>query len=72
MHDLPTLLDALDPEAELVQRHLWLIALFVWLRGDCTSVAATMTRIEQFLATVQARPDTGLRLQAWLLAPTEN
>ena len=65
MHNLPRLLDTLDPEAELVRRHLWLIALFAWLRGDCTSVADAIARIEQFLDAVRASPDTGLRLQTW-------
>ncbi len=65
MHKLAKLLHALDPEAELVQRHLWLIALFVWLRGDCTSVEATMARIEQFLDAMRTSPATALRLQAW-------
>src|SRR5665647_813676 len=63
--DLPELLDALNPQAELVQRHLWLIALFDWLRGDCRSVAASVARIELLLDAVQARPELATRLQAW-------
>jgi len=65
LHDLPELLAALDPQAELVYRHLWLIALFEWLRGDCSSVPASIARIELLLDAVQARPDTQTRLQAW-------
>jgi site-specific recombinase len=65
LHDLPELLAALDPQAELVYRHLWLIALFEWLRGDVRSVAASIARIELLLDAVQARPDTQARLQAW-------
>ena len=57
LHDLPELLEALDPRAELVVRHLWLIALFDWLRGDCSSVAASIARIELLLDAVQARPE---------------
>lgn len=64
-HDLPELLAALDPQAELVQRHLWLIALFEWLRGDCRSVPASIARIQLLLDAAHARPDTRARLQAW-------
>ena len=63
--DLPELLGALNPQAELVQRHLWLIALFDWLRGDCRSVPASVARIELLLDAVQARPETQMRLQVW-------
>ncbi len=65
MHNLPDLLNALNPEAELVQRHLWLIALFEWLRGDCSSVPATIARVQLFLDALQTRPDSQMRLQAW-------
>ena len=64
-HDLPELLDSLNPQAELVQRHLWLIALFEWLRGDCRSVPTTLARIQLLLDAVQARPELQARLQAW-------
>lgn len=64
-HDLPELLDALNPQAELVQRHLWLIALFEWLRGDCRSVPASLARIQLLLDAVQARPELQARLQTW-------
>ena len=65
MRHLPDLLDSLDPQADLVQRHLWLIALFEWLRGDCRSVPASLARLGLFLDAVQARPDILVRLQAW-------
>lgn len=64
-HDLPELLEALDPQAELVQRHLWLIALFAWLRGDCRSVPASIARLQLLLDAVQARPELPARWQAW-------
>ncbi|MFZ4479604.1 MAG: recombinase, partial [Rhodoferax sp.] len=63
--DLSDLLNALDPQAELVQRHLWLIALFDWLRGDCSSVTSTIARLSLLLDAMQVRPQTRLRLQAW-------
>jgi site-specific recombinase len=64
-HDLSTLLAALDSQAALVQRHLWLIALFEWLRADSHSVAATLARLQLFLDAVQARPEVEQRLRAW-------
>lgn len=32
--ELGALLDAVNPDADLVHRHLWLIALFNWIRGS--------------------------------------
>jgi site-specific recombinase len=64
-HDLPELLEALNPQAELVQRHLWLIALFEWLRGDCRSVPASIARVGLFLDAVQARPELMARVRVW-------
>lgn len=63
--DLSELLAALDPQAEMVQRHLWLIALFEWLRGDCRSVPASVARVQLLLDAVQARPELQARWQAW-------
>jgi site-specific recombinase len=63
--DLPELLAALDPQADLVDRHLWLIALFAWLRGDCQSVPASLARLALLLDAVQVRPETRMRLRAW-------
>ena len=65
MPDLAELLDDLDPQAELVERHLWLIALVGWLRGDARSVPATLARLDLLLDALQARPEATLRLQAW-------
>lgn len=65
MRDLPDLLETLDPQAELVQRHLWLIALFEWIRGDCQSVPAALARVQLLLDALQVRLDTRTRLQAW-------
>ena len=65
LNDLSGLLDALDPQAALVQRHLWLIAFFEWVRGDRMSAAASVARIALFLDAVEARPDMAERVQAW-------
>ena len=64
-HDLPELLDSLNPQAELVQRHLWLISLFEWLRGDVQSVPSVLGRFTLFLDAVDARPEMKARVQAW-------
>ena len=71
MPDSTDLLEALDPRAELVQRHLWLIALFKWLRGDGRSVPAAVARLQLLLDAAQARPEIRSRLQAWWQALVE-
>jgi site-specific recombinase len=64
-HDLSEILDALDAGAPLVQRHLWLISFCEWLRGDCTSVRATLARLTLFLNNIEARPELTTRTQDW-------
>ncbi len=39
--DTTALLEALDPDAPLAQRHLWLIGTLDWLRGPQPDVRAT-------------------------------
>lgn len=63
--DLPSLLSALDPAADLAHRHLWLIRLLDWVRGQGDSAPAAAARVQLFLDAVQARPDIQQRLQAW-------
>ena len=63
--DLSGLLDALDPQAALVHRHLWLIAFVDWVRGDCMSSAGSVARIALFLDAVEARPGMAQRVQVW-------
>ncbi len=64
-HELPDLLDRLDPAATLVSRHLWLIDFFDWLRGDQVSPQASIERIKLFLDALTARPGMHERVQAW-------
>ncbi len=64
------LLDTLDPQAPLAQRHLWLIALLDWVRGDRVSPQAAASRVTLFLDALQAQPDAQERLQQWWLALT--
>ncbi len=63
--DLSTLLDSLDPEAASVQRHLWLIRWAAWVRGDCTSVDTSLSRIGLFLDALAQRPQTRALMQRW-------
>ncbi|MES1978697.1 MAG: site-specific recombinase [Pseudomonadota bacterium] len=65
MRDLRTLLNALDPNAGLAQRHIWLISVFEWIRGDESSVPACISRLQTFITTVQAQPEVEARLKAW-------
>lgn len=65
MRDLNQLLDAIDPAAPLAERHLWLIALLDWVRGDRTSTEAAVSRVRLFLDALQARPDLEERLRQW-------
>jgi site-specific recombinase len=54
---LTRLLETLDPQAPLAQRHLWLIAVLDWVRGDRASPQAAASRVTLLLDAVQARPD---------------
>ena len=65
MKDLRSLLAALDPDAHLAARHIWLIALFDWLRSDESSVDGTLTRLQAFMDAVQAQHELEARLKAW-------
>jgi len=65
--DLAELLDALDPQADLAHRHLWLIQLLAWVRGRHASVPHAVARVNLLLDTLQQRPEARARLQAWWL-----
>lgn len=66
MTDLNTLLDALDADAPLAQRHLWLIGLLRWLRGARRSPAqAADGRVRLLLDALDARPERRQELQRW-------
>ena len=65
MKDLRALLDELYPDADLAGRHVWLIQLFEWIRGDESSVSASVSRLETFMTFVEAQPELVTRLQAW-------
>ena len=68
MTDLRALLVTLDPQAPLATRHVWLIELFAWLRGDESSAPACASRLQSFIVAVQAQPELEAKLKAWWLA----
>ena len=55
--ELVHLLDTLDPDAPLAQRHLWLIELLRWVRGDTNDVQTSVARVRLLLDAAQARPE---------------
>jgi len=62
---LPALLEAMDPDADAVHRHLWLIALFDWIQDEGHAGADALARMGAFLDAVEASPETTVRLQVW-------
>lgn len=65
MRRLTELLDQLEPKAELARRHLWLIALLDWIRGDADNPQAAVSRVVLFLDAAQSRPGFAQKLQEW-------
>ena len=63
--DLSAILQSMDPDADQVHRHLWLIALLEWIRGDDASPENAPARMDIFLDVVEARPEVAVRLQVW-------
>ncbi len=60
------LLAGLNPQASLVERHLWLVRLFGWIRGDPDSPALAAIRVTQLVDVLQADPALALRArQMW-------
>ncbi len=64
-YDLPLLLFELDAQADLAQRHLWLIHLLDWVRAPAPSVELAVDRVRQFVDALEADPDARARMQAW-------
>ena len=63
--DISTLLETLRPDAGLVERHVWLIRLLEWIRGDNSTPEASVGRVDFLLDVLDARPNTAEKLQAW-------
>ena len=62
---LQYLLQTMDADADPVHRHLWLIALMDWIRGDGSSADAAVARVGQLITAVEADANTTIRLQVW-------
>lgn len=63
--DISSLLEALNPDAGLVERHVWLIRLLEWIRGISSPPEASVARVDLLLDVLDARPHTTAKLQAW-------
>ena len=63
--DLAKLLDSMDADAPLVQRHIWLIALLQWVRGSGRSAQAAAARVDIFLDVMDVRPALAEHLRRW-------
>ncbi len=72
MQNLNSLLKGINPHATLAQRHLWLIELLAWLRGDRQSVAAKVQRLHELLDALENDPVQTQRFKEWwqILATT--
>ena len=51
------LLRGLDPDAPTAERHLWLIQLLDWIRGEARDVEASVARLRSLLDAAEVRPD---------------
>jgi site-specific recombinase len=49
VQDLESLLGSLDPEAPLIQRHLWWMSLLGWIRGSDPSPGQVQARVDALL-----------------------
>ncbi len=65
MNTLSELLAALDANASLADRHIWLIRLMAWIRDDESTPEASVSRLQTFMAAVQSDPAALTRLKAW-------
>ncbi len=69
--DLSTLLARLDPAAGIAERHIWLMALFDWLRGErgtdasSRSPATAVGRMALLLDVIESRPELRARAAQW-------
>ena len=63
--ELVHLLDQLDPDAPLAERHLWLIETLHWVRGDGDDARTSVARVQLLLDAVLARPEWLARWRRW-------
>ena len=63
--DLDSLLLALGPDDDEVQRHLGLRALTGWVRGDASPLATRLERLDLLLARLEADPALARKVRRW-------
>jgi site-specific recombinase len=63
--DAHALLDRLDPDAPLAQRHLWLMSVLDWVRGDRSSPHVSAQRVMLLLDAAEQRTEWLPRWQRW-------
>jgi len=69
---LEQLLAALDAKAPLAQRHLQLIALLDWVRGDGCTVSASTSRVALLVEALERSSTDRTRMQTWWSAITQH
>ena len=63
--DLIELMGALDPEAPTAERHLWLVRLLDWIRGDTDNPEVAVARVRMLIDAAEVRPDWLKLWQLW-------
>ena len=63
--DLVQILGRLNAQSDLVQRHLYLMALLDWIRGDAATAQPCLARVDLLLDVLKGRPETQVCLQLW-------
>jgi len=59
------LLAAIDADAPLAQRHLWLMDTLGWVRGDASDVIGAVARMRALIEALEADPALRQRWRAW-------
>lgn len=59
------LMGSLDPEAPIAERHLWLVRLLDWVRGDSDNPEMAVARVRMLLDAAEVRPDWLRLWQQW-------
>ena len=64
-NQLQQLLNTLQPDASLVERHLRLIALVAWIRGSNQHLDSAVDRVALLVNQLEQEPALGRRFAAW-------
>lgn len=65
--DLAGLLAELNPDAELAERHLWLVHVLQWIRAARPSEEAAVQRVQELVEALERDADLAQKLRAWWL-----